>query len=41
MVLCQEFSFIWDMTLKGAISRNSEFQEKRVNHIMKIGYVLP
>ena len=35
MVLCQEFSFTWDLCERTAFSGNSKFGEKRVNHIMK------
>ena len=40
MVLRQEMSVTRDMFLRTAIIRNSEFREKRVNHILKVGYML-
>ena len=39
IVLRQELSFNWDMSLRTATGRTSGFREKRGNHIMKIVYV--
>ena len=40
MVLAQELPFTWDILPIIITSRDSEFQEKGVNQIMKTGYVL-
>ena len=41
MVLRQELSFTWDISLRAAITRESEFRGKRVTHIIKREDVFP